>query len=111
MSEPKTPQVPTTLIEWTKAPTFREQLSTAVRQPFMVGAVAVLRNMNAPKALASPDLAAGALCHQYHAGWEACIKALLSLPGFDDTALSRMQKAATLEAVGPWSYAGTPEKK
>jgi hypothetical protein len=84
---------------------FRDQLNSALRQPFMVGAVAVLRQMNSPKALPTPDISAGALCHQFHAGWEACLRALQDLPGFNENAFTKVQKAAELEQNGPWKWA------
>jgi len=104
------PPIPTTLIEWSRSETYREILSNALRQPFMVGAIAVLRQMNAPKALPSADVNAGALCHQFHAGWEACLRALQDLPGFNEGAFSKVQKAAELEQVGPWKWASASRK-
>lgn len=71
----------------------------------MVGALAVLREMNAPKALTSSDLGAGAMCHQYHAGWEACLRALRGLPATNEAAFSKIKKSAILEQAGPWSQA------
>jgi len=100
------PPIPTTLAEWSKSESYRTQLGTALRQPYMVGVFAVLRQMNAPKMLQSSDLGAGALCHQYHAGWEACLRALRDLPGFSEDSLGKVQKAATLEQSGAWKWVG-----
>ena len=101
------PPIPTTLIEWSRSETYRDQLNAALRQPFMVGAVAVLRQMNSPKALPTSDIGAGALCHQFHAGWEACLRALQDLPGFNENAFTKVQKATELEQSGPWKWAAT----
>ena len=105
MPETPPPPLPTTLIEWSKTESYRDTLGSALRQPFMVGAIAVLRQMNAPKPVTSSDLGAGALCHQFHAGWEACLRALQDLPGFNEGAFSKVQKAAELEQSGPWKWA------
>lgn len=102
------PPIPTSLIDWSRSEAYRDQLNSALRQPFMVGAIAVLRQMNAPKALPTPDVNAGALCHQFHAGWEACLRALQDLPGFNETAFTKVQKAAELEQAGPWKWASPP---
>lgn len=102
------PPTPTTLAEWSKSETYRFQLESALRQPYMVGAFAVLRQMNAPKPLPSSDLGAGALCHQFHAGWEACLKALRNLPSVDEASMSRARKAGEIESLGAWSWAGSP---
>jgi hypothetical protein len=102
--------IPTTLTEWSRSDSYRDLLGTALRQPFMVGAFAVLRYMNAPKSLTTSDPSAGALCHQYHAGWEACLRALQDLPGFNEGAFSRIQKASELEQTGPWKWAADSPK-
>lgn len=75
----------------------------------MVGAFAVLRQMNAPKSLPSSDLGAGALCHQFHAGWEACLRALRDLPEVSENSFNKFKKAASLEQSGPWNWTADPE--
>jgi hypothetical protein len=107
MPEKPAPPTPTTLVEWAKTDVFRRQLDAALRDQFMIGALAVLRHMNSPKALASADLAAGALCHQFHAGWEACLRALSDLPTFDESSFTKMKRAAELEQLGAWKWASS----
>lgn len=97
------PPIPTTLAEWSKSESYQQQLGAALRSPYMVGAFAVLRQMNAPKTLPSSDLGAGALCHQFHAGWEACLRALRDLPTTNELALNKLKKAAELEQKGAWT--------
>lgn len=100
-----TPPTPTTLVEWSRSEIYRDQLSSALRQPYMASTIAVLRQMNAPRAAETSDLNAVALCHQFHAGWEACLKALQGLPALDSSAFSKADKAGRLEAGGPWKWA------
>ena len=109
MAEKTTPPSPTSLEEWTRLPSYREAVRAALKEPHFVGAFAVLRSMNAPRATTSSDLNAIALCHQFHAGWEACLKALKSLADFDEAVADKLKKAAVLEAAGPWA-AYTPDK-
>ena len=96
----------TSLQEWSRNAPFQKELGDLLQKPALASALSVLENSNLPgPAAVGASVESLALLHQYQAGYHAALKSLRNLPGITAEKLSQIDRAAKLEASGPWSHA------
>lgn len=96
----------TTLHEWALNAPYQKKLQELLQDPVLQAALRVLENSNLPSPATQPStLESLALLHQFQAGFHAGIRALKNLPLMTNERLSMIERAAALEASGPWSHA------